>query len=139
MGVAWQLDAIRLQRARGAGSAAAAQHYRRRYYAGSEVRILKTGSGPGTEFRPSTPIFLALVQRVMIRPGFKRNDSMRRISWSQVAIGLAFSMGCSVVFAQATGEAVYKAKCQSCHGATGMADTTVGKALKVKPVSEVFQ
>jgi cytochrome c6 len=61
---------------------------------------------------------------------------MRRISWSQVVIGLAFSMGCSVVFAQAPGEATYKAKCQSCHGATGMADTTVGKALKVKPVSD---
>jgi cytochrome c6 len=45
-------------------------------------------------------------------------------------------MACTVGFAQAPGEIIYKAKCQSCHGATGMADTTVGKALKVKPVTD---
>jgi mono/diheme cytochrome c family protein len=30
----------------------------------------------------------------------------------------------------------YKAKCQSCHGATGMADTGGGKAMKVKPATD---
>lgn len=39
-------------------------------------------------------------------------------------------------FAQTSGEATYKAKCQSCHGVTGMADTPMGKALKVKPVTD---
>ena len=61
---------------------------------------------------------------------------MRRISWSQVAIGLAFSMGCSVVFAQATGEAVYKAKCQSCHGAEGTPNPGIAKMMGVKPAGD---
>jgi mono/diheme cytochrome c family protein len=38
--------------------------------------------------------------------------------------------------AQSAGADIYKAKCQICHGVTGMADTSVGKALKVKPVSD---
>jgi mono/diheme cytochrome c family protein len=42
----------------------------------------------------------------------------------------------SVSFAQSSGEATYKAKCLNCHGATGMADTTVGKALKIKPITD---
>lgn len=35
-----------------------------------------------------------------------------------------------------SGEATYKAKCQMCHGAAGMADSGAGKAMKVKPVSD---
>jgi mono/diheme cytochrome c family protein len=31
----------------------------------------------------------------------------------------------------ADGAAIYKAQCAKCHGDTGMADTTVGKAMKV--------
>jgi mono/diheme cytochrome c family protein len=42
----------------------------------------------------------------------------------------------SVGFAQSSGEATYKAKCQMCHGATGGADTPTAKMLKVKPVSD---
>lgn len=61
---------------------------------------------------------------------------MTRIFRSQVVMGLAISLGCTVGFAQSPGEAIYKAKCQSCHGAAGMADTTVGKTLKVKPVTD---
>ncbi|HKF48082.1 MAG TPA: cytochrome c [Terracidiphilus sp.] len=34
------------------------------------------------------------------------------------------------------GADTYKAKCQMCHGATGMADTGAGKAMKVKPVTD---
>jgi mono/diheme cytochrome c family protein len=40
-------------------------------------------------------------------------------------------------FAQSAGEATYKAKCQGCHGATGMADSSVGILLKVKPVTDL--
>jgi cytochrome c6 len=36
-------------------------------------------------------------------------------------------------FAQAAGEATYKAKCAMCHGATGMGDTPAGKSMKVTP------
>ncbi len=38
--------------------------------------------------------------------------------------------------AQSAGADVYKTKCQMCHGATGMADTGAGKAMKVKPVTD---
>jgi mono/diheme cytochrome c family protein len=39
-------------------------------------------------------------------------------------------------FAQSTGEATYKAKCQNCHGAAGLADTAIGLAWKIKPVTD---
>jgi cytochrome c6 len=42
----------------------------------------------------------------------------------------------AVGFAQSSGEALYKAKCAMCHGASGMADSSAGKAMKVKPVSD---
>jgi len=38
----------------------------------------------------------------------------------------------TVSFAQ-DGAATYKAKCQMCHGATGMADTPAGKSTKARP------
>ncbi len=40
------------------------------------------------------------------------------------------------VFAQSAGADTYKAKCQMCHGASGMADSPAGKAMKVKPVTD---
>ena len=42
----------------------------------------------------------------------------------------------AVSFAQSTGEAVYKHKCLTCHGADGMAAAGIGKILKVKPVTD---
>ncbi len=39
------------------------------------------------------------------------------------------------VFAQ-SGADIYKSKCQMCHGATGLAESGVGKAMKVKPISD---
>ena len=38
-------------------------------------------------------------------------------------------------FAQ-DGAATYKAKCQMCHGATGMADTPAGKSTKARPFND---
>ncbi len=35
-----------------------------------------------------------------------------------------------------SGVEIYKAKCQMCHGATGMAESPAGKAMKVKPVTD---
>ena len=54
----------------------------------------------------------------------------------QVALAVLFSMAGAVSFAQSAGEAVYKSKCQMCHGATGAADTPTAKAMKVKPLSD---
>jgi len=39
-------------------------------------------------------------------------------------------------FAQSSAEATYKAKCQMCHGASGMADSPAGKSMKVLPVTD---
>jgi mono/diheme cytochrome c family protein len=46
---------------------------------------------------------------------------------------LAFSAVAPVL---AQGADTYKAKCQSCHGAAGMADTGAGKAMKIKPATD---
>jgi cytochrome c6 len=55
---------------------------------------------------------------------------------SQVALAAILSLAGAVSFAQSGGEATYKAKCQMCHGATGMADSGAGKAMKVKPATD---
>ncbi len=39
-------------------------------------------------------------------------------------------------FAQSSGEATYKAKCQSCHGAQGVPNPGIAKMMGVKPVSD---
>jgi mono/diheme cytochrome c family protein len=39
-------------------------------------------------------------------------------------------------FAQSSAEATYKAKCQMCHGAAGMADSPAGKSMKVLPATD---
>jgi cytochrome c6 len=55
---------------------------------------------------------------------------------SKVALAVLFSLAGAVSFAQSSGEAIYKSKCQMCHGASGAADTPTAKMLKVKPVSD---
>ena len=35
-----------------------------------------------------------------------------------------------------SGVEIYKSKCQMCHGATGMAESPAGKAMKVKPITD---
>jgi cytochrome c6 len=40
----------------------------------------------------------------------------------------------TAAFAQ--GADTYKAKCQMCHGATGLADSPAGKSMKVKPITD---
>ncbi len=53
-----------------------------------------------------------------------------------VTLAAVLSLASAVGFAQSSGEALYKAKCQMCHGANGMADSGAGKAMKVKPVTD---
>lgn len=43
----------------------------------------------------------------------------------------------TVALAQGPGADVYKAKCQSCHGATGAPSPAMAKAMGVKPIGEV--
>jgi len=54
----------------------------------------------------------------------------------QVVLAVAVSLASAVCFAQSGGEATYKAKCQSCHGATGTPSPGMGKAMGIKPVSD---
>ena len=49
-----------------------------------------------------------------------------------VIAALSYATSSSMAQAPAT----YTAKCQMCHGATGLADSGAGKAMKVKPVSD---
>jgi mono/diheme cytochrome c family protein len=55
---------------------------------------------------------------------------------SLVALAAVFFLAGAVGFAQSSGEATYKAKCQSCHGAEGMPNPGIAKAMGVKPASD---
>lgn len=51
-----------------------------------------------------------------------------------ITLAAVLAMAAVPVFAQ--GADTYKAKCQMCHGAAGLADTGAGKAMHVKPVTD---
>jgi mono/diheme cytochrome c family protein len=52
------------------------------------------------------------------------------------ALAAVILMAGAAGFAQSSGEAVYKAKCQSCHGAEGTPNPGIAKMMGVKPVSD---
>jgi len=51
-------------------------------------------------------------------------------------LAAALFLAGTLSFAQSSGGATYKAKCQMCHGATGAADTPTAKMLKVKALAD---
>ncbi len=55
---------------------------------------------------------------------------------SQVVLALVVSLAGAVGFAQSSGEAVYKANCQSCHGSTGTPSPGIAKMMGVKAASD---
>jgi mono/diheme cytochrome c family protein len=57
---------------------------------------------------------------------------MKKYITHTVAIGLAVFFASLNGLAQ-TGADTYKAKCQMCHGATGLGDTPAGKVMKAHP------
>jgi len=62
---------------------------------------------------------------------------MSRTIRSLVALAAGgFFLAGAVGFAQSSGEATYKAKCQSCHGAEGVPNPGIAKAMGVKPASD---
>lgn len=61
---------------------------------------------------------------------------MNKILRASVELAMIASLACAVCFAQSSGEAVYKAKCMSCHGPAGIANSGIGKIMKVKPVTD---
>ena len=58
--------------------------------------------------------------------------TMRAVVVLAAAIGAASSVG----FAQSSGEAIYKANCQSCHGTSGTPSPGIAKMMGVKAVSD---
>jgi mono/diheme cytochrome c family protein len=61
---------------------------------------------------------------------------MSRTIRCQVALAAVVILAGAVGFAQSPGEATYKAKCQSCHGAEGTPNPGIAKAMGVKPASD---
>ena len=55
---------------------------------------------------------------------------------SLAALAAVVLLASAVSFAQSSGEATYKAKCQSCHGAEGTPNPGIAKAMGVKPASD---
>src|SRR3984893_13627141 len=55
---------------------------------------------------------------------------------SRWGLALVVAVAGSVGFAQSSGEAVYKANCQSCHGSTGTPSPGIAKMMGVKPASD---
>jgi mono/diheme cytochrome c family protein len=61
---------------------------------------------------------------------------MSNTTRSLVALAAVVLLAGAVSFAQSAGEATYKAKCQSCHGAEGTPNPGIAKAMGVKPASD---
>jgi len=61
---------------------------------------------------------------------------MRKTIQFAVALAAVVAMSGAVGFAQSSGEATYKARCQSCHGAEGTPNPGIAKAMGVKPASD---
>ncbi len=55
---------------------------------------------------------------------------------SLLVLAAAVCMAGAVGFAQSSGEATYKAKCQMCHGPAGTPSAGMAKAMGIKPVSD---
>ena len=51
-------------------------------------------------------------------------------------LGITFVLAAATGLAQPSGEELYKAKCLNCHGPAGLANSGVGKLMKVKPVTD---
>ena len=53
-----------------------------------------------------------------------------------VALTAVVLMSGAVAFAQSSGQTIYMSKCQSCHGAQGVPNPGIAKAMGVKPASD---
>jgi len=61
---------------------------------------------------------------------------MKKSVRSKAVLAVVLCLAGTVGFAESSGEATYKAKCLTCHGATGLANSGVGKMMKVKPATD---
>jgi len=65
-----------------------------------------------------------------------RSIRMKAIFCKGLIAAAVLVLGGGFALAQSGGDAVYKAKCQSCHGATGTPSPAMAKAMNVKPASD---
>ena len=61
---------------------------------------------------------------------------MMKIFRTQVVLAVVVVVAGAVCFAQSGGEAVYKAKCAMCHGATGTPNPAMAKSMGIKPAGD---
>lgn len=61
---------------------------------------------------------------------------MSKIIRMQSALAAVILLSGAAGFAQTSGEATYKAKCQSCHGAQGVPNPGIAKMMGVKPATD---
>jgi cytochrome c6 len=61
---------------------------------------------------------------------------MMNIVRNSTILALAISLTGAMSVAQSSGDAIYKAKCQMCHGASGTPSPGMAKAMGIKPVSD---
>ncbi len=55
---------------------------------------------------------------------------------NSAVLALAISLAGAMSFAQSSGEATYKAKCQMCHGANGTPNPAMAKSMGIKATSD---
>ena len=60
---------------------------------------------------------------------------MTKMIRTSALVALALAMAGTMSFAQTSGEAVYKSKCQMCHGASGTPNPGMAKMMGIKPAS----
>ena len=61
---------------------------------------------------------------------------MKKITRSVLVLAAAVSVAGAMGFAQGTGEATYKTKCQSCHGPAGVPSAGMAKMMGIKAASD---
>jgi cytochrome c6 len=61
---------------------------------------------------------------------------MARNLRNYAVLALAICLSGITGFAQSSGDAIYKAKCASCHGATGTPSPGMAKMMGIKPASD---
>jgi cytochrome c6 len=61
---------------------------------------------------------------------------MRKMIRSQMVLAAVVSVAGAVSFAQSSGEAVYRANCQSCHGSAGIPNPGIAKMLGVRAAND---
>jgi len=59
-----------------------------------------------------------------------------KIRAGMMVVAMMAATTMTTAFAQSSGADIYKAKCQSCHGAEGVPNPGIAKMMGVKPVSD---